>query len=313
MPEMFANGTDVRGRPKSVNASWGKIVQPGRRAVSLIGTATQVGGSLSYTDEDGDGLYETATIILPTVLTNTCGIKVYFYGTGGDPDWEVREVRSKTISGGFLTILVDAWLLIDPDLYEELPTTDTPDLVDIGTTVNFVTSVDVYREYADTSNNDSAEFHWEPDYISCAESEDGCEEITQNGCLRVRDSNEGIGVPVPNENTWSVYREPDYVKLWYLAGDWDIKNPSCPVLSQFWAQTIAWLAASRVERQFCQCGNVESLHVWLMTDLAMNAENTSFFNTTQMIENPFGTRRGEIAAWRRIMKLVRKRANVALA
>lgn len=313
MPEMFASGTDVRNRPKSINATYGRIVQSGRRAVSLIGTATTGGGSLAYTDEDGDGLIETATITLATTLTDTCGIKVYQNGTDGDPDWEIREVRSKSISGGILTIVLDAWLLIDPELYEALPTTDTPDLVDIGVTTYFVASVDVYREYADTSGNDAAEFHWEPDYISCAESEDGCEEITQEGCLRIRDSNEGIVVPIPNGNSWSVYREPDYVKLWYLAGDWDIKRPSCPVLSSFWAQTIAWLAASRVERVFCQCGNVESLHNWLMVDLAHNETGSSFFNTTEMIGNPFGTRRGEIAAWRRIARLVKKRASIALA
>lgn len=324
--EYFTYGFDIRGRFKPVTARWGRIINVGRRAVSLVGTATSAGGTLVYTDEDSDGLYETATIVVATTLTDVNEIKVYFYNMDGDPDWEIREPRSKVISGGFVTIVFDAWLLIDPDLYEFLPTSDGNTLIDIGVTTNFVNAVDVYREYVDTSQA-ATELYWEPDYSTCDESEEPCEPDEQDGCLRIRDEKTGILVPIPAEydstgGTWSMAdewtgrHEPDYVKVWYYAGEVDNKykrSLSLNPLSDFWAQTIAWLATARLPRPLCTCGNLESLTEWLRTDLSLNSRDNSFFMPESLMANPFGPRGGEVATWRRISKLVKKRQSFAMA
>jgi len=324
--EYYSMGFDIRGRFKAVEARWGKIISTGRRAVSLVGTPTTAGGTLVYSDEDSDSFYETATIRIATTLTDVNEIKVYFYGTDGDPDWEIREPRSKVISGGFLTIVFDAWLLIDPDLYEFLPTSDPQTLIDLGVTTNFVASVDVYREYVDTSLA-ATELYWEPDYTGCNESDEPCLPTSQDGCLRIRDDKSGIVVPVPasydsTAGTWSLAdswngsREPNYVKLWYYSGEVSDKyrrGLSLNPLSDFWAQTIAWLATARLPRPLCSCGNLETLTEWLRTDLSLNSRDNSYFMPESLMNNPFGSRGGEVAVWRRISKLIKKRPSVALA
>ena len=136
---------DLRGFPKGFAARYGKIISGGRRGVTLLGTVTTVGASLAYTDDDGDGLAETATITLATTLTDECEIKIYHTGHDGEQEWEIRPCRSKSISGGIFTAIFDSWLLIDPSLYDAYPTEDGFVGIDISTTGNFVTSAEVYR------------------------------------------------------------------------------------------------------------------------------------------------------------------------
>jgi hypothetical protein len=103
--------------------------------------------------------------------------------------------------------------------------------------------------------------------------------------------------------------------VYYYAGEIDQKfkrGLTCSPLSNFWAQTIAWLATARLPRPLCSCGNLEALAGWLMMDTAMNIQNQSFFLPEAISNNPFGTRQGEVAAWRRISKLIKKRSNVAV-
>jgi hypothetical protein len=323
----FGNGIGVRGEMKSLRAKWGKFIQAGRRAVTLVGTATVGGGGINYSDEDGDGFAETATITAATALTNACEIKVYFAAHNGDQDWEIREPRSKSISGGTYTATFDSWLFIDPDLLEAYPTSAGFSAIDISTTANYVSSVDVYREYTDFTEV-SAQFFWERDPVTnslvfcstCGGT--GCETctlVTQDGCIHVRDVPRGIVVPVAASYdstdarweglNWTDCREPDQVKIWYYAGDLDnrfLGDISCAPLSDYWAQTIAWLATSRIAKPFCACGGSDSKREWLQQDLGRSGE-VSFLIAENQLSNPWGTRRGAIMAWDRVAKLNNKR------
>jgi hypothetical protein len=122
----------------------------------LVGAATVAGGTLVYSDDDGDTFFETATITLPTALTNACELKVYISDTNADPGWEIRRPQSKTITGGNFVGVFDSWLFVDPDLQSEYPTTPGGTgftAIDISTTANFVTEVDVYREFNDSTGS----------------------------------------------------------------------------------------------------------------------------------------------------------------
>lgn len=330
----YGNGLNVRGQMKSIQLKTGKFIQGGRRNTSLVGTATTAGGTLVYSDDDGDGLNETATITLTTSLTDACEIKVYFAGNDGDEEWEVRPVRSKSISGGNITIVLDSWLLINPDLWEQFPTVDTNpsgvpgNSIDISSSSNFVTSVDVYREFNDFTQV-SAVFFWERDAFnltssilcnSCSGA--GCQKCTliaQNGCLHVRDVDKGIVVPVPatynltteqwDSANWGECKEPNQVKVWYQAGD--ISNDfqrgkTCDTLSEYWAETITWLAVAKTDKPFCSCPTVDQKVMWLQEDLSRTTGNLSFFVDTDISGNPFGTRRGAIMAWLRVSRFNKK-------
>jgi hypothetical protein len=101
------------------------------------------------------------------------------------------------------------------------------------------------------------------------------------------------------------------VKMWYLSGEEDERylagythNP----LSDRWARTIAYMATARLERAFCSCGNSAALAEWLREDLAFTpAGSGSRFTTFDVMDSPFGTRRGEVMAWVSVKKLKDRR------
>lgn len=317
------SGWNVQLDRKSVQARWGKIILGGQRALTLIQNASIGGGELVYTDEDSDGFYETCTITVPTTLTDVCEIKLYHTGTSGDEWWEIRPVRSKSISGGNVTIVLDAWLMIDPELLSAPPTDAGFQAVNLETTANFVTSVDVYREYTDNSTT-GAVFYWEPKDCAvcgtCTDTTDTgtctvCGLVTQSGCLHIRDVGAGHVVPTPatydeDEADWvvqdfSVSRDPDMVKIYYLSGmtsERYNRGLTCEPLDDVMARVIAHMATARLERDLCQCGNVTALSKYLREDLAHVGE-VSTFVTPEIINNPFGTKRGEVNAWNYISKM----------
>jgi hypothetical protein len=325
--DWYGLGINARGDIKADVVNHGKIISPGRRAVSLVSAATVAGGGLVYSDEDGDGFYETATVAVNTTLTDIKELKVYHSGYGGDLEWEIRQPRRKWISGGVAAFVFDAWLFIDPDLYELYPTETPSAAINISTTANYVTAVDVYREYTDQTQP-SAEFYWENNNVECSIcGGSGCEAcgyVSQDGCLAIRDAERGIVVPSPATYTdgswvkmpWNGGREPDRMDLYYLSGAianayvrGTSYNPMPPDLSKI----IAYLATSRLERPLCACSNVEALSVKLQSDVTQtSAQNTFIFTTEEIVGNPFGTRLGEVMAYRYIVKNVPNRPNFAV-
>jgi len=322
---------DVRGFNRGILTDVGRIIGGGRRGVTLIGTANTVPApaTLVYSDADGDGFFETATITLATTLTSVEGIKVYHAGHSGDIEWEVRPLRSKSIVAGTLTIVLDSWLLIDPDLYEAFPTDVGFAALDVSTTANFVTSVEVYYEYNDASLA-TAVFRWESAEGSCTCSTCGgtgctvCVDTTQDGCLQIRDSENGMVVPHPGsyvDSSWaltefSVCRAPDQVDMYYYAGEraQDFLNGrSYDPLSDNWAWMIAWIAAARLERPPCSCSRHANFFDHLREDLSASPNGGGSFSIAQdVLDNPFGVHRGEVMAWRRVKHLVKKRPRTAL-
>lgn len=327
--EYFGTGWNIRAMPKSVKARWGEIYSVGKRAVSLVGTATVVASTLSYVDNDGDGFYETAQIELPTTATDPREIRVYFAGFDGDPEYEIREPRRVTISGGVVTLLFDAWLFIRRDIYEEPTSEDGEAAVDISTTDDYVTSVDVYREYPDLTE-ESCVLYWENYQVGCASCGgvgcDACGYVSQDGCMHVRDHHLGIVVPNPasydsetglwTEESFSGGREPDWIQAWYRAGKVSrefLAQRSTNPLNYEFARIIAHLATARFERPLCGCSNVHTLSERLMKDIASN-EGTGgmFFTSVDLVNNPFGSRVGEVEAWRYLTKLEDRIVGVAV-
>ena len=330
-PDAFrSGGGNVRLMPSSVRAMYGKIIAGGRRNVDTkIGTVTTaVGGGLTYTDVDLDGFAETATVEIATTLTDETEVKVYVADTDAALEWEIRQPRSKVIAGGVFTAVFDSWLFIDPDIYAAYPTTADPAAIDISTTANYVTSVDVYREYNDPTYS-SAEFYWEPTpsgasfgyCSSCGGSGCvACTHIVQNGCLHIRDANVGWVVPQSgtyDESTaqwsgssWSVNRDPDFVKIWYYCGDLSqeyLSNRHHWTLPRNWARAIAYLATCRLERPFCSCGNAGALAERMRDDLAAVSSTTQQARSYRIdpvlvLQNPFGTLRGEVTAWQQVVR-----------
>lgn len=318
--EYYGDGLNIAGKPKSLTTQYGNVIAGGQRGVTLLGTATIAGGTLTYSDNDGDGYFETATVVFPTVLTDVRELKLYFTGHNGELEWEIRPIRSKRISGGNITFILDAWEMISPDLYEVFPTADGFEAIDVSDISNYETSVDVYREF---NNNTlaSSQFIWENDLTGICPSCGGlgcedCTPVTQDGCMTIRQYESGVVTPFPAEYnagwsavTWTECREPDNVKLWYYSGivanDYALSRSYDP-LSLELARAIAWLATARLDRPLCGCGNIEEISSELQTDVTVREpKGASYFVTPDAMTNPFGTKIGEIKAWRVISKAKR--------
>lgn len=316
---------DARNNEVAVQTNHGKVISPGRRALSDPITTDL---TLMYSDEDGDGFDETATITVTTTLTDVCELHVYFAGHDGDPEWEIRPARSKAISGGTATFTFWCWQMIDQSEFTPVPTTAGPAALNIEDATIFVTSseIEVRREYNDTTAV-TAEFFWEPtpwDMTSgswpctnCGGAGcEACQLITQNGCLHIRDAVNGWVVAMPAtydaaDQEWdyaclSVCRDPDQVKMWYYAGDISQKRLSglnCELMDDRMEEAIAYMATARLEREFCSGANTTGLARKLRTDMAVNSGGVSFQVSPQDLDNPFGSRYGEILAWRYVQHL----------
>jgi hypothetical protein len=320
---------DTRGNQPSLYLNRSKLIAGGRRALTLIdGSAAVV-----YSDEDSDGFDETATITVATTLTDASEIKVYFERADdpGGRTWEIRPPRSKTITGGNCVIVFDSWLLIDPALWEAFPTGTEMDDIDCYNAANFVTTVDVYREYNDTSQV-SSELRWRSSCLLCAGSGcAACDPLTQTGCMAIIDPERGIVSPKPATYTdgawqavtaWSSNTRPETIKFWYYAGDvgqdyrYGLTESSHLIndqMDEYWAQAIAYLTAARLTRPLCSCDNVVQMVNTMQTDLLLNRRETGarFIPAASDIhQNPFGFRYGEVMAWRRVNEAMNEKVAV---
>ncbi len=330
--DLYGNGLDVRGQMKAIRTKRGRVIAPGPRATTLLGTPTVAGASLVYSDPNSDGWDTLATITVSTTLTNVDEIKLYFTGHGGDPTWEVRPVKSKTITGGNVIITCDSWLLIDPDLQNAIPT-DEATSINGSTAGNYVQDIEVRREFTDFTEP-HVQFFWERkprvNKIFCSScSGTGCEACTliaQDGCFHLRDVYEGMIVPVPADfdvadnrwerAAWAECREPDLMEIWYYAGEQseqflrdEVTSPLDPNL----ARVVAQMATARLTCNFRQNNNVSDLVEHWRRDMAESGPSTNtIFTPPEILNNPFGTRRGEVAAYRSLNFNTERRAKVAL-
>ena len=308
--------------PTSVKADWGYINSAGRRLLTLV----EATASVSYTDPDGDLWNELATVVSATTVTNKQEIKLYFAGHSGDPEWEIRPLKDVVIAAGVATITFDSWLGLDPALWNAVPTaTSLAASAPINPEIagNYVDEVDVYQETTSIALATS-EFLWEKHgyYLlglvcpGCNGA--GCEVCaltTQDGCLSVRDARGGIVTPFPatfddDNSVWvkaamSGCRQPDMVKITYHAGIIDpkyLRGESLDPLSEWYAQAIAWLATSRLDREICACEGVKRYVDELQRDLTKSGREAFYirYESMDIFNCPFGTHVGEVRAWNRV-------------
>ncbi len=323
--ELFDGGIDLRGQMKGIKVKTGRLIQGGRRATTLIATELESVG-LIFSDPNGDGWNTLATVTAATTLTDECEIKLFFTGENGDAAWEIRPLKSVTISGGNVVITLDSWLLLDPDVVNAIPTNEVVAIDASNTPTNYVDSVEVRREFTDFITVPSAQFFWERDPInllpfptncpSCSGTGcEACTPISQDGCFFVRDVYNGIGVPVPatydtddarwEKDKWTECREPDQVKVWYRAGEQseDGLSGGCNKLDTNLARTIAILASARF---MCNPGannNLSDMMKFWQRDQSESLETSTIFTPPEILNNPLGTRRGEVEAYKSLFKL----------
>lgn len=278
-----------------VRANVGHFIQAGQEAWTIIDADTPV----LYSDRDGDGYKERATVTVTTTITDPDEFAVYYPGTEHDPGWEIRPVEV-TIVGGVATLRFYRHQCVIPDRIEELDANGV-----VGTEdAQFLESVDVYRHYNDPSRMGVVE--WSP---SICDTE-GCGWSAQEACIRSVDDRNGLlqlHAATWDGTTWSYacpswWAPPTRVHLWYRAGYRD-KSLARPMrdMSRELERAVAYLALSYMDRAWQSCEPMHNLQAHWRQDLSVRESTAggsmSFNIARRVLDNPLGTTRAAVHAW----------------
>lgn len=302
------SGTAVDGFYKSVKPKYGKFVSGGVRSVELIASATFISGDITLVDEDLDGFAETAFISVATTHTDPYAHKIFFLSQDGKEEWEIRPVNTKQIVGGFLEVRIPVYLLFRPELLAALPGEEGFTDLDPTSVANLVDAVDIYYETVDPSQGNL--FHWNQSTLTIDDTEHTTQLAALEGKVVHRDTSMVTVTPATYDagtekftnRPFTIAREPDYMELSYLSGDYVADSRSgTNMVPPDLAQAIVSMATARLPRPLCtQCENVKAKEDRLRIDLAYSVNGQSGdvrFVTADILRNPFGTKLGEVEAW----------------
>lgn len=205
---------------------------------------------------------------------------------------------------------------VKPILYEN-PTQTGSEALDPATAGNFISEPRIYRRYTNgdgvTTATATAIFEFDN---ACGCAGCGCDgtsvPYTRLGKVTSFDPRTGEVLVYPatfNAETevWTPgefcgCHFPDRVRIRYYAGDED--NP-CK-----WDEPVARLAAAELARPICGCETANRELARWQFDLARSAgaNDEQYVLSPGDLDNPFGTRRGHVEAWKHVLRLGLARA-----
>lgn len=331
---------DPTGRWLSVQLPEGQVQALGVESLTLIGTPavvyTDTDGD-GLIDTFTASIATTATD--PAQIAVYVAAADRLDGDGLGARWRIQPITA-SISGGVVTVTGRAWLCVRPVRYAGLlavPSSgaaDTSGALDPDDASNFVAAVDIVRRATDpngtTITTAQATITWETHpwgvqswWCGCA----GCTTpatayggspfdpaATANAVGRAALRDAALGIVAPAESVynastgvwaslnWTVCTEPDRVTVRYLAG---LPLDASGQMQQPWRVVVARLAAAELAAPICACDAANrELSRWQF-DLARTsgaADEAYGAIAPADLDNPFGTRRGHVYAWRQVCK-----------
>lgn len=311
---------DTRGVLQAVRAKWGHIVTPGRMAKTLLDAAQTITWDSAFGATPVNGYLERGTITA-TVPEGTaaCEIALYHPGRDGDDRYRIRPI-DVTVSGTTATIVFRRELtaLLEADTSAMALPIQYPQETIVGGAnalrpvdgtddAMFEEALDVYRIWNDPQHQ--ADLLWFPPGGCCPSNGVGAL-ATQRGALGLRDPE--LGWMTYEAADWDadtesftrapivMKRQPEALKLYYKAG---LRGEGlCPDqhMQRRWAVIVAELALARLDRDICSCAPDYTERARI--DLAREGGDYEYKVTAAMLDNPIGTRGGEVRAWRAIQR-----------
>lgn len=298
-PLVVPGNLNSRGHHKSIRTSSGYIIAGGVRAKSLISAAAAV----VYSDADGDGYAETATVTVPTSVTDGQEVHVYYPSKAGADAWEIRPI-TVTLSGGNAVIVFKKELAVDENLIEKYPSPDDPTIVvDGDDNNNFLATVDVYRVYHDGS--DHGTMYGESSCDDNSPATGTVELVVRNGPLGIfaysqMDWNAtDLEFNHPASPVYEAYR----ILLNYRAGvvNHFLPRPYLDMEPQ-WERAIVYYAVSLLDREVSGCENTHNIWAKQSEDLALSDQGKSYSVAFADLSNPLGTTRAALNLWKMIKR-----------
>lgn len=329
MPRFFDGRLDrlqysgADGRWLDIQLGEGKIRAVGVETRTLIGTVTVAGGTLVFSDADGDGLNDTFTATIATAVTDVSEIEAMFVsgdrwtGEAAGDKWSIRPVNV-SISGGTATIKGRIWQIVRPVLYE------SGNAIDPATTANYAASLEIYRHYCDTSGqtNDTAQallvwetrpypFYYNSGSPTIQNSADPAAFGYALARVALRDAERGIvGLGEAAYDTtssqWVAFGKikypPDRIIIRYLAGD---ALDSAGHMQERWAKIVSRFAAAELGKRVCACNGANRAIYEQQIDHSFqgDARVEKFQMSAEDNLSPFGYKEGALYAWRAVRSL----------
>lgn len=277
---------------------------------------------LIYRDRDGDGLVDQFEAAIATTVTDPAELAVYvgaadrWDGSGLSERWRVQPARA-AIAGGVATITGPAWVCARPVLYEGEDGAPLNGL-DPAVASHYLSGLTVARRFTDpggtTLTTAQAVLTWEsgpaPWFCCPGPGSDPAAIAQAVARVGIRDAAAGLVTPAqavydPATGAWAQVvdwaalgcREPDRVTVRYLAGipPRDDGTPAEP-----WATAVCRLAAAELARPVCSCQEANKGVAHWQVDLAQTGATDDLFQAPDDFDNPLGSRRGHLYAWRLI-------------
>ena len=279
--------------------NWGCVKSFGTFTNELLGQAV-----VTYLDEDSDGLFELAQVEFDYSLVDITDIDLDKVELKFPGFYDYNNLVCPVISytndteNEVVTFLVDFWNLVKPELYikRKFSKYTAIEACDLD---NFVTTLDVTILKKTCKPDGYAVFN-----EICG---DECKETKVPFCAKSIDDRKGLfriilgsvdeeGCFISERNCPSL--SPVRIEVNYLSG---ASNST-----QMLERAVIYLAASRLPRTLCDCGCSAKMLEELKQDTSITYGNSTVkFNFPNDVRfgNPFGTKIGEIEAYKIIRQL----------
>lgn len=287
-------------KSRHYHAKWGYFIEGGRRATTQLTIVPQgaPAADIVWSAEatPPPGIYWRVGTVLATVPAGTdpCEVRVFYPGHDADPAWEIRPAEV-TISNTTATIVFRRELAVNPDQWDAL----VYEAANGDSDADFLSTVDVYRVYTDPEQQ-IALYGYPHQCAACASSPNpGAGEVAiLDPDLSIIDVQRGTwAAGVFTSGVCGCGPVPNRALLSYLSGYRD-RGLTCPnkVMDSRLAQAVAFYAAALLERPPCDC-TVDSWEYW-----REDANEGKRYAIQSTPGNPFGTRRGAVYAWERVLE-----------
>jgi hypothetical protein len=287
-----------QGFSKSIRVDRGYALEGGVKAKSVI----EENSAVVYSDNDGDGYDETATVVVPTTLTDGQEVHLYYPGESGSDYWEIRPI-TVSISANTATITFKKELAVLPDLIEKYASPSDPVLtVDGDDNNNFLEVADVYRVYNDPSDH------------GLIYAESTCDAGVETATIQITVRNGPLGVFSFRLAEWDSTNEswetgcssvinPYRLLLKYRAGkvNHEMPRPYFDLEPQ-WERAIVYYAATLLDRAVSGCENTHNIWALYTEDLALSENGRSYSVAFADLANPLGTSRAALNLWKMIKR-----------
>lgn len=329
----YAGARDSAGRWLGLVLNEGKIQEVGKEATSTV----QVNVTVTFSDSDSDGLNDTFTLTTASTTTETDPNKIAVYFSSADrldsegigDKWRILPVKITINSGGTVTVRGRSWLLVKPILYEGVGVDGSFATLDPATTTNFVTTLDVVRRYTQTTgtgtDTSQAVLIWETSpnlsFAFCCGCDGNTPAIVDNETdpashweaiarVGIRDAELGFLTPgaavfdtvnsVWKSTAWGLCRPPDRITVRYLAGEALVNGEMRSDLQRVVARLACAESAGRITA--CDTANREFYRWQFDHARAAGANDEQYSISPGDLDNPFGTRAGQVYAWKYIQE-----------